>query len=120
MRFADIIELFGIRSMEDAEKCQELWDINNCVTLCRVYKLKRLDINDVELNSFVQFEYKTWMVDNYQELEVVLFRVSQNGWQLDSFTSYMVDGYSKIVFVCKRRVTADYQKKMKQHYILAP
>ena len=33
-RFCDIISKFKIRSLEDAKKCDTLWDINNGRTLC--------------------------------------------------------------------------------------
>lgn len=33
--FALLINKNGIKSIEDAEKCSELWDINNAVVLCR-------------------------------------------------------------------------------------
>lgn len=33
--FADIIELNDIRTFEQAMDCEELWDINNGITLCK-------------------------------------------------------------------------------------
>lgn len=32
--FSKILKEYNIKTMEDAEKCNELWDINNGVTLC--------------------------------------------------------------------------------------
>ena len=34
-RFADIIEEYKIKNIEEAKRCEELWNINNGLTLCK-------------------------------------------------------------------------------------
>lgn len=33
-RFSNIIEEYHIKSVEEADKCEELWDLYNGITLC--------------------------------------------------------------------------------------
>ena len=35
IRFIDIINKYNIKTIEDSEQCEELWNINNGVTLCK-------------------------------------------------------------------------------------
>lgn len=55
INFAGIIEKYKIRSLEEAEKCNLLWDLNNGVTLCKdCHKLitrKKVKVRNYKLYS---------------------------------------------------------------------